>query len=107
MVSTEEDKTEFIDGQQRLTSIYLILYYLEKKTYFSLDYQTRKSTRIFLQEKMELLDNNVGNGKGCRLLQKWTAEDLIMSTFFISTRYMKLFTLGLKTLKIRMKLNLF
>jgi uncharacterized protein with ParB-like and HNH nuclease domain len=59
MVATKENIIEVIDGQQRLTTIYMILYYLENYFYFSLDYQTRKGTRTFLNEKMELLDSSV------------------------------------------------
>ncbi|RFU95062.1 DUF262 domain-containing protein [Sphaerochaeta halotolerans] len=50
---------EVIDGQQRLTTIYLILYYLnqdfvenKRDRLFSLDYETRTNTKIFL-EKIE------------------------------------------------------
>ena len=59
MVATNENSIEIIDGQQRLTTIYMILYYLENQFYFSLDYQTRKGTRLFLNEKMEILDSSV------------------------------------------------
>lgn len=59
MVATHEDSIEVIDGQQRLTSIYLILYYLETLSYFSLDYQTRTGTRTFLKDKMDVLDSSV------------------------------------------------
>lgn len=59
MVATHENNIEVIDGQQRLTTIYLILYYLENQFYFSLDYQTRAGTRIFLKKKMEILDTSI------------------------------------------------
>lgn len=49
-------KYEVIDGQQRLTSIYLILYYLNqylsedfREKLFELDYETRKDSTTFLQ----------------------------------------------------------
>ena len=55
---------EVIDGQQRLTTAYLILYYLnqdyvEKKRQpvFSLDYQTRPDSRSFLQHPEEASDS--------------------------------------------------
>lgn len=51
-----ENEYEVIDGQQRLTTVYLILYYLnqdfvEKKRdkLFSIDYQTRSDSKVFLQ----------------------------------------------------------
>ena len=40
---------ELIDGQQRCTTIYLILKYLGKDT-FELDYQTRKGSETFIKE---------------------------------------------------------
>jgi uncharacterized protein with ParB-like and HNH nuclease domain len=51
-----QDEYEVIDGQQRLTTVYLMLYYLnqdfiEKKQdkLFSIDYQTRTDSKAFLQ----------------------------------------------------------
>lgn len=38
-----------IDGQQRLTTIFIILKYLIKKNFFSLKYHTRKNSEEFLQ----------------------------------------------------------
>ena len=53
----DNNKFEVIDGQQRLTTIYLILYYLnqdfvEKKRdkLFKLDYQTRSDSKEFLNQ---------------------------------------------------------
>ena len=47
---------EVIDGQQRLTTIYMILHYLNQNTgeslrdkLFEIDYQTRKNTALFLK----------------------------------------------------------
>ena len=58
-----ENEYEVIDGQQRLTTIYLVLYYLnqdfiEKKRdkVFSINYQTRKDSQTFLQHPET--DNN-------------------------------------------------
>lgn len=54
--SKSNDEYEVIDGQQRLTTVYLIMYYLnqdfiEKKRdkLFSIDYQTRAESKSFLQ----------------------------------------------------------
>lgn len=41
---------ELIDGQQRMTTIYLILAYLEKHSFFHIEYQTRKGSAVFLKE---------------------------------------------------------
>ncbi|NOQ75772.1 MAG: DUF262 domain-containing protein [Crocinitomix sp.] len=53
--STTTIKHELIDGQQRITSIYLLLYYLEQEKFYTIDYKTRDSTQEFLQNKMALL----------------------------------------------------
>ncbi len=54
---TENDNYEVIDGQQRLTTIYLILYYLnqdfvenKRDKLFQLDYQTRSDSKEFLNQ---------------------------------------------------------
>ena len=61
--SRSENEYEVIDGQQRLTTIYLILHYLnqdfvEKRRdkLFSIDYQTRSDSKLFLQNPDE--ENN-------------------------------------------------
>lgn len=51
-----DEKTEdieLIDGQQRVTTIYLLLYFLGEKKYFSIDYQTRKASQSFISEKID------------------------------------------------------
>ncbi|UMB61412.1 DUF262 domain-containing protein [Lutibacter sp. A80] len=60
----DNNKFEVIDGQQRLTTIYLILYYLnqdfvEKKRdkLFQLDYQTRSDSKKFLSQLEEGIDS--------------------------------------------------
>ncbi|PXY43188.1 DUF262 domain-containing protein [Flavobacterium hydrophilum] len=62
----EDSKYEVIDGQQRLTTIYLILHYLNqdfvenrRDQLFSLDYQTRDSSKDFLLNLQE--DTNEKN----------------------------------------------
>jgi len=50
---------ELIDGQQRITSLYLIHYYLTKKKYYSISYETRQATRELLDEKIEVLDSAI------------------------------------------------
>lgn len=60
----EDDKYEVIDGQQRLTTIYLILYYLnqdfvpkKRDKLFQLDYQTRNDSKTFLSQLEDDVDN--------------------------------------------------
>lgn len=49
VIKEDSNKKELIDGQQRCTTIYLILKYLGKDT-FQLDYQTRKGSETFIKE---------------------------------------------------------
>ena len=63
----EKNKFEVIDGQQRLTSIYLILHYLNqylaedfRDKLFELDYETRKNSKEFLQS-LSSKDSNINN----------------------------------------------
>lgn len=57
------EQYEVIDGQQRLTTIYLILYYLnqryvEKEKIFSLAYQTRTNSSRFLETLSKDIDSD-------------------------------------------------
>ena len=52
VISEDNDKSHYrvIDGQQRLTTIYLILSYLEKtKDIYTIEYETRKGSSDFLK----------------------------------------------------------
>ena len=73
---------ELIDGQQRLTTIYLIYQYMHlssngfmKAPKFSLKYQTRKSTEIFLSElNLEMRNENIDVWFLCNayeVIQNW------------------------------------
>ena len=60
----ENDKYEVIDGQQRLTTIYLVLYYLnqdfiekKKDKLFLLEYETRYNSQKFLNQLEEDTEN--------------------------------------------------
>lgn len=55
------DDYELIDGQQRLTTVYLILFYLnqdfvedKRDLLFEIDYETRKGTKDFLKNLKNL-----------------------------------------------------
>ncbi|TAE75954.1 MAG: DUF262 domain-containing protein [Bacteroidetes bacterium] len=56
VIDNEKDKTELIDGQQRTTTIYIILSYLGKEKY-SIDYRTRESSKDFLSKIKENVEN--------------------------------------------------
>lgn len=50
---------ELIDGQQRITTIFIILTYLTNDQYFFLRYETRKSSTDYLKRLAELTENNL------------------------------------------------
>ena len=50
VVKVRDGRIEVIDGQQRLTTIYLILKVLEKEPGFTLEYKTREKSQEFLEE---------------------------------------------------------
>src|SRR5690606_33728859 len=58
IVKSESESFELIDGQQRITSIYLLNYFLTGNKFCDIDYQTRESTREFLNEKLNLLNES-------------------------------------------------
>lgn len=55
----EQENLELIDGQQRLTTIYIILAYLTNKSFFKLCYKTRKESSIFLNQHIFQLEDCV------------------------------------------------
>ncbi|MCG8785172.1 DUF262 domain-containing protein [Tenacibaculum finnmarkense] len=60
IVKTLEDNTiELIDGQQRITSIYLLLYYLRQKQFYTISYQTRPATKTFLENELTTLHQTI------------------------------------------------
>lgn len=61
-----DEKTEgieLIDGQQRVTTIYLMLYFLGEKEYFSIDYQTRKASQSFIAKKIDEMHSAITENK--------------------------------------------
>lgn len=50
---------ELIDGQQRMTTIFIILTYLNNEQYFSLRYETRESSTNYLNCLAEQTENNL------------------------------------------------
>lgn len=49
VVKKNENKYIVIDGQQRLTTIFLIIKYIENKSFFSIEYHTRQKSSEFLK----------------------------------------------------------
>ena len=61
VVKEDKSKYEVIDGQQRLTTIFLIIKYLENKNYFKIEYETRKKSFEFLAEIKDKDENSTNN----------------------------------------------
>ena len=49
ILDSKNKQWELIDGQQRLTTIFMILHFLQKKPCFKIDYDTRKGSTAFLE----------------------------------------------------------
>ena len=81
-----DDRYEVIDGQQRLTTIYLILHYMnsqyiEPKKLFNLDYETRTGSTSFLKELTKEVDDSSNIdffhiSKAYNKIHEWFSADL-------------------------------
>lgn len=62
-IVVKEDKSKYrtIDGQQRLTTIFLIIKYLKDKDYFKIEYETREKSFDFLNKIKDKDDNSADN----------------------------------------------
>jgi Protein of unknown function DUF262 len=56
VVKGRGEKWELIDGQQRLTTIYIILSYLKADEIFDIEFETRKKSRDFLSKLSAKID---------------------------------------------------
>ncbi|KEY59874.1 DUF262 domain-containing protein [Serratia sp. DD3] len=90
IVVREEDRWQVVDGQQRLTTLYLILYFLEqehlrrpladayKKNLYTLHYETRPKCEAFLQSIHEQSDtDNIDffhMAQAYQAIQNWFSE---------------------------------
>ncbi|MCI5140163.1 MAG: DUF262 domain-containing protein [Candidatus Electrothrix sp. ATG1] len=95
--NTDKDQYEVIDGQQRLTTIYLILYYLNQRSMeeyrerlFDLEYETRGSSGKFLKElkKNDVREDNIDFyfiSKSYRTICEWFNQDNFDINNFQST----------------------
>lgn len=59
----KENKSKYrvIDGQQRLTTIFLIIKYLKNEDYFIIEYETREKSFEFLKEIKDKEENSINN----------------------------------------------
>lgn len=61
VVKENKSKYRTIDGQQRLTTIFLIIKYLKDKDYFKIEYETREKSFDFLNKIKDKDDNSADN----------------------------------------------
>jgi uncharacterized protein with ParB-like and HNH nuclease domain len=52
IVDESNGYVELIDGQQRITTLYLMLHYLGENKYYTIDYKTRHASQLFICEKL-------------------------------------------------------
>lgn len=57
VVKKDSKKYKVIDGQQRLTTIFLIIKFLDNKDIFNINYQTRRKSNDFLKNIQNKLDS--------------------------------------------------
>ena len=57
VVKKNDEQYEVIDGQQRLTTILIILKYLKMRKLFSIDYATREGSKAFLESIEDHIDD--------------------------------------------------
>lgn len=63
VVKDREGRWEVIDGQQRLTTLFIILKFLSESNLYSIEYQTRKDSKYFL--------NNIDKSKKEENIDYW------------------------------------
>jgi uncharacterized protein with ParB-like and HNH nuclease domain len=98
VVTYHNGEWELIDGQQRLTTIFLILQYLKpflmslRKESYSIRYQTRKESENFLQDvnvKLSLEDDNIDYYHFCqayKTIDEWfKSKDGAVQFHFLTT----------------------
>lgn len=99
VVKNHGDYYELIDGQQRLTTLYIIYHYMHtqvssliKKPKFSLKYKTRKEKENFLEEMdLSMKEDNIDFWYMCNALEtinKWTeAKEDPATAIFSMNKY--------------------
>lgn len=61
VVKKYKDKYIVIDGQQRLTTIFLIIKYIKNQSFFLIEYETRKQSSEFLENIQSKKENDAKN----------------------------------------------
>jgi len=96
VIKKDGDKYRVIDGQQRLTTIYIILKYLEEArniifsdtTIFSLEYETRKNSKNFLENNLHKRDKTNPDfyymSEAYHTIKNWFEENKINKADFLN-----------------------
>jgi uncharacterized protein with ParB-like and HNH nuclease domain len=77
----EVEKWDVIDGQQRLTTIHILLSYLENANKYTIEYETRKDSKLFLEN---ITANEIELGGQIKSIQE-TANSNIDFYYMLST----------------------
>jgi len=97
VVKKDKDKYRVIDGQQRLTTIYIILKYLEEARniifsdtrIFSIEYETRKQSKDFLESSLYELNNSNPDfyymSKAYQTIKNWFEKNKINKADFLNS----------------------
>ena len=64
VIEKENSEVELVDGQQRLTTLFIILAYLENNT-FQIKYNTREGSRLFLEKIISTKDKRLISSEIC------------------------------------------
>ena len=99
------DKFELIDGQQRLTTLFLIYKFMNCELNFSLDYETRKESKNFLTNiDFALREDNIDfwfMAQAYETIQNWFAKKIADDTTnlrTISRHFENLFTYNVQVI---------
>ena len=57
----QENEYELIDGQQRLTTIYILLKFLQTENIYKIEYETREKSEEFLENINNMHQENINN----------------------------------------------
>ena len=108
VVKTKDSKYRVIDGQQRLTTIFLILKHLEKfveseNKNFKIEYQTRKTSKDFLENIQDKTENESNENidfhhiyKAYSVIQDWFKEKANKGFSSVSSKFITPFLENVK-----------
>ncbi|TGN26464.1 DUF262 domain-containing protein [Empedobacter tilapiae] len=57
------NEIELIDGQQRITTLYLLLHFLDETKFYTIDYQTRRASQTFINNELSKMSDAIVKNK--------------------------------------------